>query len=854
MPSRRSLAVWGLLWMSACTPARPGVPLAGAQPARSSSTSTSTSRPDCAGLLLAPSDQAAPVDENVQAGPETVEKAAAAQRCQIADDNLAAARQAILSQAAERARRPAQRSVRWSGQGRLQYEDRIDRRFALSVEEKARLQQNGFVVAERLSFSTYGWAFHELYQSQVPIYVSADAVLHAIYASNDKLLALLERERLAPLLDQVLRALHCALADQAPRWPIDIARDADLYLTVARSLLAGSPVASVLGSDANVQALLSAITARQGLRTIELFGRSRVIDFAAFAPRGHYEGTLAAYFSAAMWLSRVELNLLSRGCRSSQPGAAADRSETPQEAALALGLSELAERSGVHDAIALLDRAWALFAGKREDVSLADLRALRKQAGLAGPPSLADTAKLRSAIGGGFLRTARVFPMPQGVKDSELPVISTLLGPRIVPDTAAIHGLVHDAVVGRHLIHAADVAVVLGHEHARRYLKPDLEQFASLDRSLQNAASRLSESLSGPDLYSIWLAALRGLSQKPAGAVPSFMQTDAFADLRINSTVAGFAQLRHNNVLLAGQEYGAAGCEIPDGFVDPVPAVYEALIEYSRRGEALMTVLDSNDALAARSYFARLRQTLSVLKTIADDELAGHMLSDDQRRFLSMVAEFRPPSTGGPATYTGWYFDLFRSRREEGLADAALIADYYTSGETQQVAHVGVSGPKLGFFAVDTAGPPRLFVGPVAHAFEAVAIGAARYVDSQVDQVKKFEPWATSYRVAGPPAPPLEVEQQGRDFQVRSLRVLGPVTLTAMDHHRRPLQSLAQNVGTKPVRFRFVLPKNARIEALRVRVGAFTHVAVAVENAVEMAPISFTLGSMSTGTRHEVAP
>jgi hypothetical protein len=250
--------------MSACTPARPGVPVAAAQPARS----TSVSRPDCAGLLLTPSDQAAPVDENVQAGPETVEKAAAEQRCQIADDNLAAARQAILSQAAERARRPAQRSVRRNGQNRLQYEDRIDRRFALSVEEKARLRQNGFVVAERLSFSTYGWAFHELYQSQVPIYVSADAILHAIYASNDQLLALLERERLAPLLDQVLRALHCALADQAPRWPIEIARDVDLYLTVARSLLAGSQVASVLGSDANVQALLSAITARQGLRPV----------------------------------------------------------------------------------------------------------------------------------------------------------------------------------------------------------------------------------------------------------------------------------------------------------------------------------------------------------------------------------------------------------------------------------------------------------------------------------------------------------------------------------------------------------------------------------------------------------
>lgn len=845
MRQPRSLAILGLLSLSACTPAAPGLPLAAAEPVPAQA--ARVLRPDCAALNLKPSDQAAAVDESVQSGPETVEKAEAGKRCQIADDNLAAAGRAIVAQADARKRLPARAVTRWNGSSRLLYEDRIDSRYALSDDEKARLRQHGFFVADRLSASTYGWAFHELYQSQIPIYVSADAILHAIYAANDKLLALVESERLSPLLQQVLRALHCALADQAPRWPAEVARDADVYLTVARSLLNGSSVPSVLGSDGQVQSLLAAIAAHQGLRTVEIFGRARVIDFAAFAPRGHYEGRLAAYFSAAMWLSRVELNLLSRACRSSQPGNSLDPSETPREAALALGLTELVDRAGASDAIALLDRAWGLFAGRREDVSLAQLSALRKQAGLAGAPSLNDTAKLRTAIGSGYRRSARLFPMPEGIKDSELPVVSTFLGPRIVPDTAAIHGLVHDAIAGRHLLHAADVAVVLGHDRARSYLQSDLSQFAALDRGLTQAGALLDRSLSGPDLYSIWLTALRGLAQRPEGVVPSFMQTPAFADLRINSTIAGFAQLRHNNVLLAGQEYGAAGCEIPDGYVDPVPRVYEALIEYGRRGDALMAVLDTGDALGARAYFTRLRQTLRVLHAIAEDELAGRALSDEQRRFLSMVAEFHPPNTGGPATYSGWYFDLFRSRREEGLSDAALIADYYTSGETQQVAHVGVTAPRLGFFAVDTGGPPRLFVGPVARAFEAIGTSGTRFRDAQAETVAKIEPWAASYRVAGPPEPPLAVDQEGLDFSVRSSRALGPVTLTAMDHHRRPLKSVTQSVGTKPVLFRFGLPKKVTMEAVRVRVGTFTHVAVAVENAVEMSPIRFTLGGMAQG-------
>lgn len=783
-------------------------------------------------------------EEGYDSGPDTVQQAEAGKSCQIADDNLASAGRAILSEVERRRSLPALPRGPWDGKSRLRYEELISARYPLLPSERAQLQKNGFVVAERLTYSTYGWAYHELYQSQLPLYVSVDAILHAIYASNDKLLALVESERLAPLLQGVLQALHCGLADQAVSWPPEQARDADLYLTVARSLLAAAPVSSVLGSDAEAQALLAAIAKHEGLAELELFGRRRAIDLGAYQPRGHYDGKLAPYFLAVMWLSRLELNLLSRGCRSSQPGLQRDPSETPREAALALGLLDLAERTGAQSAIALFDRAFSLFAGKREDVSFADLAALRKRAGIAGPPSLQDTAKLRAAIGSEFRRSARLHPMPPGVKDAELPVIATLLGPRVVPDTSAIHLLVNDAVPNRHLLHAGDIAYVLGHDRGQSYLRADLAAFPSLPSALAAARTRLLGSLGGPDLYSVWLGALTKLATPTTGVVPSFMAGEAFADLRINSTLAGFAQLRHNNVLLAGQEIGAAGCEIPDGYVDPVPAVYDALLEYSRRGAAVMATLDPSDALGTRAYFDRLSRTLRGLAAIVADELAGRALSPEQRRFISMVAEFHPPSTGGPATYSGWYFDLFRSRRDDGLADAALIADYYVSAETQQAAHLGVSAPQLGFFVVDTGGPPRLLVGPLARAFESVGTSAQRFRDADVERAPKIEPWTQSYRVAGLAEPPLVVEQRGDDFAVYSSRALGPVTLTALDHHRRPLRSITLPVGPKAVLFRFGPQGKRPIEAIKVRVGAFTHVAVAHENAIELSPIDFTLGGM----------
>ena len=71
-------------------------------------------------------------------------------------------------------------------------------------------------------------------------------------------------------------------------------RDADYFLAVARSLLAGTnnpPVPSVLGQDARVAQTLADIQAEQ-LKTVgDFMGACRVVDFSQFKVRGHYTHT-----------------------------------------------------------------------------------------------------------------------------------------------------------------------------------------------------------------------------------------------------------------------------------------------------------------------------------------------------------------------------------------------------------------------------------------------------------------------------------------------------------------------------------------------------------------------------------
>ena len=55
-------------------------------------------------------------------------------------------------------------------------------------------------LSARLEADSYGSAFHEIFQSELPLYVSMDALFHAVYAANDGIIGDLEEGRLAPAL------------------------------------------------------------------------------------------------------------------------------------------------------------------------------------------------------------------------------------------------------------------------------------------------------------------------------------------------------------------------------------------------------------------------------------------------------------------------------------------------------------------------------------------------------------------------------------------------------------------------------------------------------------------------------
>ncbi len=747
--------------------------------------------------------------------------------------------------------RPAtSRRAGWDHRSPPGFRDLVRGGLALDAAEEQQLAQNGFVVPARLAYDNYTSAYSDIHRGELPVYVSADSILHAVYASHDQLVASLERQKLLKHLDAALGAMHCGLAAEAKVLPDDVASDLDLYLTVARTLLATSrndsccdEVPSELGKvDVAAQRLVRKILAAGPKTEVELFGRVRSFDASMYTPRGHYanDADLERYFRAAMWLSRTEFNLVSRDSRSSQPGNIPDPRETPREALDALALAELADRSHASADLAAIDRAWTAFAGKREDVPFAELARLRAKAKITNLADPDAAARLRAAIGDTYQRTVNVHPMPNV---AQLPAIATMIGPRITPDTVALGTVIHDRGPD---LQAAEVGYMLGQDRALAYVATTPEVMARL----HDARDQLTHAPVGADLYGAWLAAIRGLAITPAGARPTFMATEPFQDLRLDSALAAYGQLRHNHVLIAAQVYDQSGCDIPDGYVEPALDTYVALADYAARGKAVFAALDPADKTHGKTYFTRLERLLRVLVALAREELADRPLSGEAKRFLGDIVEMRESSAwdyNGSfpiATYDGWYLDLFPFQ-DVAFKEAAFIADYATfdTNGHQGIHYVGAKGPRLGVFVVDTGGPPRLMVGPVARAYQHTGALDHRLDDAGAASVAGASPWAASYTATAPAEPTIAVELSiprptrpgdetglGRHrpkttiaanvLHIESANELGDVAIELLDHHFVALRTITVHLAKGATDT--TLPTLGRaIESIQLHVGAF---------------------------------
>jgi hypothetical protein len=682
---------------------------------------------------------------------------------------------------------------------RAKYFDLVTGALQMTPAERHLLETTGVASVDHRQRASMASVYWSIYARDLPVLITSDSILHALHRSFDEILQVLEVELFSPAIAGVLDRVEAkvrAAGDKAEDPTLrESLSDVDLYVTVARNLLAGGgslpdeksaqppyePVASATGVDVEVKALLERIASLNlaqpdGKSGTTLRGGVRLVDYSQFRPRGHYalSAPLRRYFRAMMWLGRPDLGFALGPSSGMKPDAA-------RELRAAATLVLLLRQSGAGAALAEVTDVVDFLVGAADDVTLMDVAVALDRAGVASIEDLASAAKL-ARLG---QEIARLTPARgqilgnieisnPGDAPTSAPKVVQLFGQRFAIDSFVLSKVVYDSVPLREgeprtMPTGLDVMAALGDGEAVTLLAPELDKYAYAP---QLGAARLTIDEEPPSrwnatLYGTWLDALRKLHEPPAGTFPRALRTEAWKRKQLQTQLASWTELRHDTILYVKQSYGViVGCSYPAAYVEPYPAFFARLADLARATAKRLRAIDLSTLDAAKAagvpraprrpadvrdgqaaFLDAFAARMTVLERLAKKELAAQPFTaaetDDLKRAIT-----RRFGSGGPR-YDGWYTALIYggapAKWDPVVADVHTDPNPHPNQVGGRVLEEGTGDVTYLVVAVDNKADRAVYVGPAYSYYELEAAPNQRMTDAE---------WAAKLSsVQAPPRP-----------------------------------------------------------------------------------------------------
>jgi len=280
----------------------------------------------------------------------------------------------------------------------VSYFDSLDLYFDFTGEEKQLLMKNGFVVTERDEWNMNIFNhFVQLYNEDLPVIITTDAILHAFHESYDDILQEVEEVYIIDHLSELLGKLHAGIGDLNLRYGEDQTiikslQDVDLYLSVPLDLLGVEYTSYYDINNLRVSEMIESIHAEQSAR-IKLFSDDceRDVDFSQFTPRGHYTESdeLERYFRTMIWLGRTEIYLIEPSAPLCQTEEQSLRT-IQRQVIMAYLIHELFEDEANLELYSDIENIISTFVGDQDNVKLPELGELFQEAGINSAFDLVD--------------------------------------------------------------------------------------------------------------------------------------------------------------------------------------------------------------------------------------------------------------------------------------------------------------------------------------------------------------------------------------------------------------------------------------------------------------------------------
>ncbi|MBN2526323.1 MAG: DUF3160 domain-containing protein [Deltaproteobacteria bacterium] len=382
--------------------------------------------------------------------------------------------------------------------------------FALDETALALLEANGFVISNTSDRSSFFREYAKIYKADLPVYISADAILDAMHRSFDDILKSLEERTLYSSLDTLLGDLRADL-NSSSTLPNEVKADLDTYLTIAHSLLLDKLQPVHFAPKDDVEALYNDARSASGIGSATLFGENRELDFSQFKPRGHYleSEELETYFRAMMWLGRIDFRMVETLSNGSQV-------LRRRQLAAVLGLHFLtqAHLSEWH----VINRVVELFVGESDNLTplqTGDMFTALNVSRFADLDSFSDDEIKEKILSNGF-GAQRICShiMNNGMASGTLPLNASFLifGQRFVVDSHVFSNLVYDRVqkgkLMRMMPNPLDVGfAVLNNNQSGPLLKDEmtLANYAPDLHMMRTVVSAYDDDFWDANLYNLWL-------------------------------------------------------------------------------------------------------------------------------------------------------------------------------------------------------------------------------------------------------------------------------------------------------------------------------------------------------------
>ena len=522
---------------------------------------------------------------------------------------------------------------------------------------------------------------------------------------------------------------------------------------------------------------LELIRAHSGFSKSPVFGYNE--DYSQYLPRGHYTRPerLKNYFQAMMWYGRM--SFLLKGCEGSC--IVSEENATVQTIEACMIAQNLANDPDSMERWNKIYNVTSFYVGYSDDLgpyeyneALNDLFGGTFQARFM---SKEDVETLKTVItlyrmpliygGTGAGSDACTIDYPNTKEQADQCLAATagfrLMGQRFVPDSYIFQNLVFpyagdytgdytgqgtaftQGPFGRHFPRGLDVMALLGSKRATVLLDDlgdsDYSNYEAQRVKLGEEFAAFSEDDWQRNLYWSWLYSLKPLLATYNSGYPTFMQTEAWQDKELTTSLASWTELRHDTILYAKQSYAFVGTGMPTepklvpGYVEPVPEFYIRLLSLTKMTNQNLDDMGLLDP-ETRRRLDRLESTLARLAQISLAELENRALSDEDYRFIN---EF------------GDSLESVVTNVDDASKKTTIVADVHTDPNSGLVLEEGVGYVRLMVVAYKVPdGRILLGAGPVFSYYEFKQLMSERLTDESWRAILKVDPpedpeWAPTF-------------------------------------------------------------------------------------------------------------